>query len=318
MFKSDEWATYWHNAAMESSTIWLVTLGGLSAVILFDLILAVIRRNKETSMTEAGIWTIIYVAAALVFGYFLPNWTTDPNAQTEFFAGWLTEYALSVDNIFVFVIILSRLQVEKTKQQLVLLLGIIIALVLRGGFIAAGAAILEKFSGAFFIFGAFLIFTAYRLLTEHDGEEEWKEDRVVTFLRSKGATTFTIALISLGFTDLVFALDSIPAIFGITRDPYIVVCANIFALMGLRQLYFLLQGLLSRLVYLSKGLSFILAFIGFKMIIEAFHGIGVHDIAGIKLPHIAIELSLGVIVATLIVTAVASLTATRKDGSEIV
>jgi tellurite resistance protein TerC len=269
-------------------------------------------------MTEAGIWTIIYVAAALVFGYFLPNWTTDPNAQKEFFAGWLTEYALSVDNIFVFVIILSRLQVEKTKQQLVLLLGIIIALVLRGGFIAAGAAILEKFSGAFFIFGAFLIFTAYRLLTEHDGEEEWKEDRVITFLRSKGATTFTIALISLGFTDLVFALDSIPAIFGITRDPYIVVCANIFALMGLRQLYFLLQGLLSRLVYLSKGLSFILAFIGFKMIIEAFHGIGVHDIAGIKLPHIAIELSLGVIVATLIVTAVASLTATRKDGSEIV
>jgi len=303
---------------MESTTIWLVTLGGLSAVILFDLILAVIRRNKETSMTEAGIWTIIYVAAALVFGYFLPNWTTDPNAQKEFFAGWLTEYALSVDNIFVFVIILSRLQVEKTKQQLVLLLGIIIALVLRGGFIAAGSAILEKFSGAFFIFGAFLIFTAYRLLTEHDGEEEWKEDRVITFLRSKGATTFTIALISLGFTDLVFALDSIPAIFGITRDPYIVVCANIFALMGLRQLYFLLQGLLSRLVYLSKGLSFILAFIGFKMIIEAFHGIGIHDIAGIELPHIAIELSLGVIVTTLIVTAVASLTATRKDGPEIV
>ena len=303
---------------MESTTIWLVTLGGLSAVILFDLTLAVIRRNKETSMAEAGIWTIIYVAAALVFGYFMPNWTTDPNAQKEFFAGWLTVYALSVDNIFVFVIILSRLQVEKTKQQLVLLLGIIIALVLRGGFIAAGSAILEKFSGAFFIFGAFLIFTAYRLLSEHGGEEEWKEDRVITFLRKKGATTFTIALVSLGFTDLVFALDSIPAIFGITRDPYIVVCANIFALMGLRQLYFLLQGLLQRLVYLSKGLSFILAFIGFKMIIEAFHGVGVDKIAGVELPHIAIEVSLGVIVATLIVTAVASLTATRNDGSEIV
>jgi tellurite resistance protein TerC len=302
---------------MESTTVWLVTLGGLSAVIIFDLILAVLRRNKETSMTEAGIWTVIYVAAALVFGYFMPNWTSDPNAQKEFFAGWLTEYALSVDNIFVFVIILSRLQVEKTKQQLVLLLGIIIALVLRGGFIAAGSAILEKFSGAFFIFGAFLIFTAYRLLAEHD-EEEWKEDRLITFLRKKGATTFTIALVSLGFTDLVFALDSIPAIFGITRDPYIVVCANIFALMGLRQLYFLLQGLLQRLVYLSKGLSFILAFIGFKMIIEAFHGIGIHELAGIELPHIAIELSLGVIVATLIVTAVASLTATRKDGTEIV
>ncbi len=303
---------------MESTTTWLITLGVLSLVIVFDLTLAIIRRNKETTMTEAGIWTVIYVAAAIAFGILMPNWTTDPNAQKEFFAGWLTEYALSVDNIFVFVIILSRLQVEKTKQQLVLLLGIIIALVLRGGFIAAGSAIIEKFSGAFFIFGAFLIFTAYRLLVEDEGEEEWKEDRVITFLRSKGATTFVIALVSLGFTDLVFALDSIPAIFGITRDPYIVVCANIFALMGLRQLYFLLQGLLQRLVYLSKGLSFILAFIGFKMFIEAFHGVGIHEIAGVKLPHVPIEVSLFVIVAALTVTAVASLTATRKDGSEIV
>ena len=303
---------------MESTTTWLVTLGVLSLVIVFDLTLAIIRRNKETTMTEAGIWTVIYVAAAIAFGILMPNWTTDANAQKEFFAGWLTEYALSVDNIFVFVIILSRLQVEKTKQQLVLLLGIIIALVLRGGFIAAGSAIIEKFSGAFFIFGAFLIFTAYRLLVEDEGEEEWKEDRVITYLRSKGATTFVIALVSLGFTDLVFALDSIPAIFGITRDPYIVVCANIFALMGLRQLYFLLQGLLQRLVYLSKGLSFILAFIGFKMFIEAFHGVGIHEIAGIELPHVAIEVSLFVIVVALTVTAVASLTATRKDGSEIV
>jgi tellurite resistance protein TerC len=303
---------------MESTTTWLITLGVLSLVIVFDLTLAIIRRNKETTMTEAGIWTVIYVAAAIAFGILMPNWTTDPNAQKEFFAGWLTEYALSVDNIFVFVIILSRLQVEKTKQQLVLLLGIIIALVLRGGFIAAGSAIIEKFSGAFFIFGAFLIFTAYKLLVEDEGEEEWKEDRMITFLRSKGATTFVIALVSLGFTDLVFALDSIPAIFGITRDPYIVVCANIFALMGLRQLYFLLQGLLQRLVYLSKGLSFILAFIGFKMFIEAFHGVGIHEIAGIELPHVAIEVSLFVIVVALTVTAVASLTATRKDGSEIV
>ena len=304
---------------MESTDVWLLTLGGLSAVIIFDLILAVLRRNKETSMIEAGIWTVIYVSAALVFGYFLPNWTTDENAQKEFFAGWLTEYALSVDNIFVFVIILSRLQVEKTKQQLVLLLGIIIALVLRGGFIAAGKAIIEQFTWAFFIFGAFLIYTAYKLLVEH-GEEEWKENRLITFLRSKGATTFTIALISLGVTDLVFALDSIPAIFGVveSNDTYIIVCANIFALMGLRQLYFLLQGLLQRLVYLSKGLSFILAFIGVKMIIEAFHGNDIHKLAGVELPHVSIEVSLGVIVTTLIVTAVASLTATRKDGTEIV
>jgi tellurite resistance protein TerC len=303
---------------MESTSTWLLTLGILALVIVVDLTVAIIRRNKETTMTEAGIWTVIYVSAAIVFGILMPNWTTDVNSQKEFFAGWLTEYALSVDNIFVFVIILSRLQVEKTKQQLVLLLGIIIALLLRGGFIAAGSAIIEKFSGAFFVFGAFLVFTAYRLLVEDDGEEEWKEDRFITFLRSKGATTFFIALVSLGVTDLVFALDSIPAIFGITRDPYIVVCANIFALMGLRQLYFLLQGLLQRLVYLSKGLSFILAFIGFKMFIEAFHGIGIHEIAGFKLPHVPIEVSLLVIVAALTITALASLTATRKDGSEIV
>jgi tellurite resistance protein TerC len=303
---------------MESTAVWLLTLGILSLVIIMDLMIAIARRNKETTITEAGIWTLIYVAAALAFGYFMNNWTTDPNSQKEFFAGWLTEYALSVDNIFVFVIILARFQIERTKQQLVLLLGIIIALVLRGGFIAAGSAILEKFSSAFFIFGAFLIFTAYKMFSEDSEEEEYKEDRIVTFLRSKGASTFTIALISLGFTDLIFALDSIPAIFGITRDPYIVVCANIFALMGLRQLYFLIQGLLQRLIFLSKGLSFILAFIGTKMIIEAFHGVGVHDILGFALPHITIEVSLGVILASLIVTGVASLTATRKDGTEIV
>jgi tellurite resistance protein TerC len=303
---------------MESTAVWLITLGILSLVIIMDLMIAIARRNKETTITEAGIWTLIYVAAALAFGYFMNNWTTDPNSQKEFFAGWLTEYALSVDNIFVFVIILARFQIERTKQQLVLLLGIIIALILRGGFIAAGSAILERFSSAFFIFGAFLIFTAYKMFFEDSEEEEYKEDRIVTFLRSKGASTFTIALISLGFTDLIFALDSIPAIFGITRDPYIVVCANIFALMGLRQLYFLIQGLLQRLIFLSKGLSFILAFIGTKMIIEAFHGAGVHDILGLALPHIAIEVSLGVILASLIVTGVASLTATRKDGTEIV
>ena len=304
---------------MESTTTWLVTIGILAAVIAFDLILAILRRNKETSMREAAIWTVVYVAAAIAFGYFMPNWTPSETAQKEFFAGWLTEYALSVDNIFVFVIILSRLQIEKTKQQLVLLLGIIIALILRGIFIAAGTAIITRFSSAFFIFGAFLIYTAYQLLREDSKEEEEQEDsRIVKFMRSKGASSFTIALITLGITDLVFALDSIPAIFGITKDPYIVVTANIFALMGLRQLYFLLQGLLKRLVFLSKGLSIILAFIGVKMFFEAFHGIGVHEIAGIEVPHVSIEFSLGVIVTTLLITAVASLTATRKDGSEII
>lgn len=304
---------------MESTTTWLVTIGILSAVIAFDLIIAILRRNKETGTAEAAIWTVVYVAAAIAFGYFMPNWTPSETAQKEFFAGWLTEYALSVDNIFVFVIILSRLQIEKTKQQLVLLLGIIIALVLRGIFIAAGTAIITRFSSAFFLFGAFLIYTAYRLLIEKEDEETTPEDsKIVKFLRSKGASTFTIALLTLGITDLVFALDSIPAIFGITKDPYIVTTANIFALMGLRQLYFLLQGLLKRLVFLSKGLSIILAFIGVKMFFEAFHGIGIHEIAGVEVPHVSIEFSLGVIVGTLLITAVASLTATRKDGSEII
>ena len=304
---------------MESTTTWLVTIGILAAVIAFDLVIAILRRNKETSITEAAIWTVIYVAAAIAFGYFMPNWTPSETAQKEFFAGWLTEYALSVDNIFVFVIILSRLQIDKTKQQLVLLLGIIIALVLRGVFIAAGSAIISRFSGAFFVFGAFLIYTAYRLLIEKEDHETTPDDsKIVKMLRARGASTFTIALLTLGITDLVFALDSIPAIFGITKDPYIVATANIFALMGLRQLYFLLQGLLKRLVYLSKGLSIILAFIGVKMFFEAFHGIGIHEIVGVKVPHVSIEFSLSVIVGTLLITAVASLTATRKDGSEII
>ena len=277
--------------------------------------MAILRRNKETTITESAIWTVIYVSAAIAFGILMPNWVDSPTARPEFFAGWLTEYALSVDNIFVFVIILSRLKIDSKKQQLVLLLGIIIALVLRGGFIAAGAAIISRFQSVFFLFGAFLIFTAIQLVRESGHDEEVK---VETYLKSKGASTFTIALISLGVTDLVFALDSIPAIFGITKDPYIVATANIFALMGLRQLYFLLQGLIARLVYLSLGLSAILGFIGVKMIFEALHSVGVHDVAGIEIPHVPLAVSLGFIVTALTITTVASLTATRKDGSEIV
>lgn len=303
---------------MESAAVWFTTIGILSLVIILDLISAIIRRNKETTLTEASIWTAIYVSAAIIFGLLMPNWMESPTARPEFFAGWLTEYALSVDNIFVFVIILSRLKIESKKQQLVLLLGIIIALLLRGGFIAAGAAIISRFQSVFFIFGAFLIWTAIQLLRESGHEDEVKESRVEKYLKSKGASTFTIALFTLGVTDLVFALDSIPAIFGITQDPYIVATANIFALMGLRQLYFLLQGLIARLVYLSYGLSAILGFIGFKMIFEALHAVDVDYIAGIHIPEVPLSVSLGFIITALTITTVASLTATRKDGSEIV
>ncbi|MEN9679370.1 MAG: hypothetical protein RLZ57_499 [Actinomycetota bacterium] len=289
---------------------WEITLGILALVILVDLAIAIARRNSETKMSEAAGWTIFYVAAAIFFGTQIDNFVDSPTARGEFFAGWLTEYALSVDNIFVFVIILSKLKVAKEKQQLVLLYGILIAILMRGIFILAGAALVSRFTSIFFLFGAFLIYTAVKLVKESEAEEadHIEHGRVVTFLRKRGASNFTIALVAVGTTDLLFALDSIPAIFGITKDPYIVATANIFALMGLRQLYFLLQGLMSRLIHLSRGLSIILAFIGVKMILEAAHGLG------LKTPEIGIELSLGVIILTLTITTITSLVATRKNS----
>jgi len=294
---------------------WLVTIGILATVIIFDLAIAVLRRNKVTSLGEAAFWTTFYIGTAIVFGALLPHWSGE-NGQKEFFAGWLTEYALSVDNIFVFIILLTHLKVQKERQQLVLLLGIMLTIAIRGLLIPLGAALISRFSSIFFVFGAFLIYTAYSLAKENE-DDEFKEGRVVSTLKARGMSIFSIALIALGLTNLVFSLDSIPAIFGLTKDPYIVTTANVFALMGLRQLYFLLEGLLSRLIFLSKGLSFILAFIGIKMIMEAFHGIGIDDIAAIHIPDVSLEISLGVIVATLIITTVASLTATRKDGTAI-
>ena len=295
---------------------WLITIGILSAVIILDLLLAIVRRNKPTTIFEAAFWTAFYIGTAIGFGALLPHWTSE-QGQKEFFAGWLTEYALSVDNIFVFIILLTHLKVEKEKQQLVLLLGIMLTIGIRGLLIPLGAALISRFSSIFFLFGAFLIYTAYKLAKENDNDE-WKEGRVVASLKARGLSIFSIALIALGLTNLVFSLDSIPAIFGLTKDPYIVTTANIFALMGLRQLYFLLEGLLARLIFLSKGLSFILAFIGIKMIMEAFHGIGIDEVAGVHIPEVSLEFSLGVIVVTLAITTVASLAATRKDGTAIV
>ena len=291
---------------MISTTAWLITISVLSAVIIFDLILAVIHRNRETSHREAVSWTLFYVTAALIFGFFLPNWAPE-EYRKEFLAGWLTEYSLSVDNLFVFIILLASLKIKKESQQLVLLLGILIAIVLRIILIFAGVALVTRFTWVFFFFGAFLIFTAYKLINEKS-EVENDEAKLVIFLRKRGLGNFGIALIALGITDLIFALDSIPAILGLTTSTYVVITANIFALMGLRQLYFLLQGLMDRLIHLSRGLAFILAFIGVKMVLEALHGIGVH------VPEISLELSLGVIISTLVITAITSLLATRNSG----
>jgi tellurite resistance protein TerC len=294
-----------------SLMVWEITIAVLIAVIVFDLALAVIRRNKETTMKEASIWTAFYVGAAIIFGYSLVEWS-DSQARNEFFAGWITEYSLSVDNLFIFILILARFQVEKKKQQLVLLAGIVMALVLRGIFIALGSAAITRYSWVFYIFGIFLIYTSYKLFTE-DQEKEWKEGRAISWLRKRGASSLTIVLVAIAFTDLIFALDSIPAIFGLTKDPYIVFTANAFALMGLRQLYFLLGGLMNKLIYLNEGLSVILGFIGIKLVLEAIHGGGTHNILGIHVPEISTQFSLAIIVTTLLVTIIASLARTSKS-----
>lgn len=294
-----------------SMAVWEITIAVLLAVLAFDLALAIIRRNKDTSMREASLWTAFYVGAAIVFGYSLGQWS-ETQARNEFFAGWITEYSLSVDNLFIFILILARFQIDKKKQQLVLLAGIAMALVLRGIFIALGAAAIDRFSWVFYIFGAFLIYTSYKLFTE-DKEKEWKEGKAILWLRKRGASSLTIVLVAIAFTDLIFALDSIPAIFGLTKDPYIVFTANAFALMGLRQLYFLLGGLMNKLIYLNEGLSVILGFIGIKLVLEAIHGGGTHKLLGIEVPEISTQFSLGVIVITLIITVIASLVNASKS-----
>jgi len=302
------------SSAVISTTNWIVTISALLIIIALDFAWAVSRRHKDTSMKEATLWSLFYVSLAVLFGLNLSQWL-GAQEQKEFFAGWLTEYSLSFDNLFVFVLILTRLKIDKQKQQLALLIGILIALVLRVIAISLGKAAIEQFEWVFFIFGAFLIYTAVTLFMEksHDDGEEEEESKIIKWLRAKGFKPFTIALLALGMTDLLFALDSIPAIFGLTQNVYIVITANIFALMGLRQLYFLIGGLMTRLIYIGKGLSAILAFIGVKLVFHAFHAVGVHEIAGWEVPDITITQSLSVIVACLLVATVASLLKTRNS-----
>jgi tellurite resistance protein TerC len=296
-----------------STTNWIITITALLVIITLDFAWAVARREKDTSMREATAWSIFYVSLAVAFGLFLSQWLTS-REQQEFFAGWLTEYSLSFDNLFVFVLILTRLKIDKQKQQLALLIGILIALVLRIIAITLGKAAIEQFEWVFFIFGGFLIYTAISLFMESAHKEEVQEDsRIIKFLRSRGLKPFTIALLALGMTDLLFALDSIPAIFGLTENVYIVITANIFALMGLRQLYFLIGGLMTRLVYIGKGLSAVLAFIGFKLLFHAFHAVDVHEIYGWHIPEVTITQSLVVIVSCLLLATIASLYSTRKS-----
>ena len=298
---------------MISQNAWILTSVILAVVVAFDFTWAVLRRNQNTSLKEATLWSLFYVSLAIGFGIHLGTWT-DSQTQQEFFAGWLTEYSLSFDNLFVFVIILTRLKIEEKSKQLALLLGILIALVFRIIAITIGAAAIKQFEWIFFLFGAFLIYTAVHLFLEssHEKDEEEKESRLITYLSAKGMKPFTIALIALGATDILFALDSIPAIFGLTENVYVVVTANVFALMGLRQLYFLIGGLMQRLVYIGKGLSVILGFIGIKLLFHAFHAVDIHKIGGFKIPDITITQSLTVIVSCLVVATIASLIKTAR------
>ena len=296
-----------------TTNAWILTASLLAIVVAFDFTWAVIRRNQNTSLKEATLWSLLYVSLAIAFGIYLGTWT-DAQTQQEFFAGWLTEYSLSFDNLFVFVIILSRLQIEEKSKQLALLFGILIALVFRIIAITLGAAAIKQFEWIFFIFGAFLIYTAVHLFLEssHEKDVEEKESKLITYLRSKGLKPFTIALLALGATDILFALDSIPAIFGLTENVYVVVTANVFALMGLRQLYFLIGGLMQRLIYIGKGLSVILGFIGVKLLFHAFHAVDIHELGGIKIPDITITQSLSLIVGVLAISTIASLVVTAK------
>ncbi len=307
---------------------WGVTLLVLLVVILIDLWVVDRGEPREFSLKQAGAWVALYVTLAAIFGVGLLVFEGGA-VSAQFFAGYLTEYSLSADNLFIFYVIMARFAVPRQNQHKVLLIGILIALGTRGVFIGIGAAALARFEWLFYIFGAFLVWTAWGLLRGADGgDEDFKENALLRWVqrvmpatdeysgnrmtvRVEGrrvVTPMLIVMIAIGSTDLLFALDSIPAIFGLTKESYLVFTANAFALMGLRQLYFLLGGLLDRLVYLSKGLAFILAFIGVKLVMEATHATGFEQV-----PKIPIWLSLSVIGATMAVTTVASLVKARRD-----
>ena len=322
-----------------SPTVWAITCVVILGLFVFDFF-AHVRVPHAPSLRESGMWSAIYISIAVVFGLFV-WWQWGGTYGGEYFAGYVTEKALSVDNLFVFVIIMSKFAVPREYQQKVLLLGIVMALVMRGAFIAVGAAAINAYSWVFYLFGAFLIFTAIKLLRESDDpveHEEERETRLERFLKKRlrtsdeydgdklftringkrWATPMLLVLIVIGFTDVLFALDSIPAIYGLTQEPYLVFTANAFALMGLRQLYFLLGGLLDRLVFLSYGLSFILGFIGVKLVLHALHENTLPFINGgehVAVPEISTVLSLSVILATLVITTVASLLWSKHKGA---
>lgn len=306
----------------------------LVGILIFD-VLIIARRPHIPSNRESTLWIGFYAALAILFGLVI-FWFAGAEPAGQFYAGWLTEYSLSLDNLFVFVIIMNRFSVPKKYQQEVLMIGIVLALILRGIFILIGAALIENFSWIFYIFGAFLVYTAWgQAFSSHESDEE-TESKLIRYLRRhiefsrdfdgskirtvvdgrKMFTPMLVVFIAIAATDVLFAFDSIPAIFGITTNPFIVFTANVFALMGLRQLYFLLGDLIDRLEYLKYGIAFILAFIGVKLTAHAMH---VNELPFINngqhiewAPEIDTTTSLIVIVSSISIAAVASIIKARK------
>lgn len=326
------------NAAMNVSLWEWVVLGVLVvALVLFDL-LGHVREAHEPTIREAALWTTFYVSLAILFGI-MTFFRHSAEFSAEFFAGYITEYSLSLDNIFVFIIVIAAFRVPRIYQQKVLMYGIVIALILRFVFIMVGAALIQNFVWVFFIFGLWMVYTAVKQVL--DGVKEGRDRRdgvslddeykptLMTRLVSKIApvtngfesdrllvkrdgkfwiTPLLLCIVSIGSIDLMFALDSIPAIFGLTKEPFIVFASNAFALLGLRQLFFLVDGLLEKLIYLHYGLAAILGFIGFKLLIHAFHGYGVFSF----IPEPSIIFSVSFILGTILVTVIASIIGSRK------
>lgn len=323
---------------MRATTAWWVgTLAALSVLLMIDLAITSRQRRRPTSR-EAALGVAFYIGTALAFGALI--WVAfGARFGGEFAAGWLTEYSLSVDNLFVFMVLMARFAVPSSMQSRVLTIGIVLALVLRGTLIAAGSAAIEAFSWVFYVFGIFLLWTAWKLLREGTGGTEAAEapesTRLVSFLQRRLRTTTTwsdgrltvrengrrvltpmlTVMLAIGMTDVLFALDSIPAIFGLTQEPFLVVTANAFALLGLRQLYFLVEGLLDRLVHLGRGLSVVLGFIAVKLVLEAMRENDLPFVNGGRpiegVPQIPVWTSLAFVIGTLLVTTATSLISER-------
>jgi tellurite resistance protein TerC len=307
-----------------SLPIWVLTVVGVSVLVVVDLIV-VARRYRRGEQARVGWWIAAYVGLACLFGAGLAV-TAGATTAGEFIAGYTTEYSLSVDNLFVFLLILRTFRVPGQAREKALLIGIVVSLVLRGACIAAGAAAVARFSWTFYIFSALLVYSAVSLMRESSTEEmsdsvvltalrrvvpsspDYHADRVLTRVSGRRVVTpMFYVVVAIGIANVVFALDSLPAIFGLSRSAYVIFAANAFAVLGLRQLFFVVDGLLERLRYLNVGLCLILAFIGVKLFLEALSGSGYTSIAGVGLPHLGVATSLGTIAACLLATALASI-----------